>query len=130
MDVAGAAWTGEHHKKTRCKTSHDCKKRIFYSGGARTGMLIGYARGSKADGSQLLDLQRDALIDAGVAAERIYEHHASERKDRRPGLDAGLKALHPGNALVVWKLDRLGRDLKNLTDLRGEGISASAVAGR
>lgn len=40
-------------------------------------MLIGYARVSKADGSQLLDLQRDALVDAGVAADRIYEDKAS-----------------------------------------------------
>ena len=55
-------------------------------------MLIGYARVSKADGSQLLDLQRDALIDAGVAAQRIYEDRASGRKDHRPGLNAGLKA--------------------------------------
>ena len=57
-------------------------------------MLIGYARVSKADGSQLLDLQRDALIDAGVAEQRIYEDRASGRKDHRPGLEAGLKALH------------------------------------
>ena len=51
-------------------------------------MLIGYARVSKADGSQLLDLQRDALIDAGVVADRIYEDRASGRKDHRPGLDS------------------------------------------
>ena len=48
-------------------------------------MLIGYARVSKADGSQLLDLQRDALFDACVAAERVYEDRASGRKDHRPG---------------------------------------------
>ena len=64
-------------------------------------MLIGYARVSKADGSQLLDLQRDALIDAGVAEERIYEDLASGRKDHRPGLDACLKALQPGNTFIV-----------------------------
>ena len=46
-------------------------------------MLIGYARVSKADGSQLLDLQRDALLDAGVATERIYEDRASGRRERR-----------------------------------------------
>ena len=77
-------------------------------------MLIGYARVSKADGSQLLDLQRDALIDAGVAEERIYEDLASGRKDHRLGLKSCLKALQPGNTFVVWKLDRLGRDLKHL----------------
>ena len=75
-------------------------------------MLVGYARVSKVDGSPLLDLQRDALLDVGVAAERIYEDRASGRKDHLPGLGACLKALQPGNTFVVWKLDRLGRDLK------------------
>ena len=56
-------------------------------------MLIGYARVSKADGSQLLDLQRDALLGTGIAEERIYEDRASGRRDHRPGLDACLKAL-------------------------------------
>jgi DNA invertase Pin-like site-specific DNA recombinase len=72
---------------------------------------------SKADGSQLLDLQRDALLAAGVAPERLYEDRASGRRDDRPGLAACLKALQPANTLVVWKLDRLGRDLKHLVDL-------------
>ena len=96
-------------------------------------MLIGYARVSKADGNQLLDLQRDALLDAGVAAERIYEDRASGRKDHRPGLDACLKALQPGNTFVVWKLDRLGRDLKHLVStveaLRERGVGLWVLAG-
>ena len=96
-------------------------------------MLIGYARVSKADGSQLLDLQRDALIDAGVAEQRIYEDRASGRKDHRPGLEAGLKALQPGNTFVVWKLDRLGRDLKHLVstvdELRDRGVGLRVLAG-
>ena len=96
-------------------------------------MLIGYARVSSADGSQLLDLQRDALIDAGVAAERIYEDRASGRKDHRPDLDAGLRALRPGNTFVVWKLDRLGRDLKHLVstvdELRERGVGLRVLAG-
>ncbi len=96
-------------------------------------MLIGYARVSKADGSQLLDLQRDALVDAGVAADRIYEDKASGRKDHRPGLDACLKALQPGNTFVVWKLDRLGRDLKHLVatvdELRDRGVGLRVLAG-
>ena len=79
-------------------------------------MLIGYMRVSKADSSQLLDLQRDALIDAGVEEERIYEDLASGRHDHRPGLEACLKALQPGNTFVIWKLDRLGRDLKHLVN--------------
>ena len=77
-------------------------------------MLIGYIRVSKRDGSQVLDLQRDALAAAGVDASRIYADLASGRQDDRPGLSSCLKALQPGNTLVVWKLDRLGRDLKHL----------------
>ena len=96
-------------------------------------MLIGYARVSKADGSQLLDLQRDALIDAGVAADRIYEDRVSSRKDYRPGLEACLKALQPGNTLTVWKLDRLGRDLRHLVamvdDLRSRDVGLKVLAG-
>ena len=95
-------------------------------------MLIGYARVSKADGSQLLDLQRDALLDAGVAMERVHEDRASGRKDHRPGLDACLKALQPGNTFVVWKLDRLGRDLKHLVstvdELRARGVGLRVLA--
>lgn len=80
-------------------------------------MLIGYIRVSKNDGSQNLDLQQDALLNAGVEEEYIYRDLASGRKDSRPGLEACLKALQPGNTLVVWKLDRLGRDLKHLVNL-------------
>ena len=96
-------------------------------------MLIGYARVSKADGSQLLDLQRDALLDAGVDEERLYEDRASGRMDHRPGLEACLKALQPGNTFVVWKLDRLGRDLKHLVttvdELRARGVGLRVLAG-
>lgn len=79
--------------------------------------LIGYARVSKTDGSQVHDLQRDALVKAGILPEHIYEDAASGRRDNRPGLDACLKALRAGDALVVWKLDRLGRDLRHLVNL-------------
>ena len=96
-------------------------------------MLFGYARVSKADGSQLLDLQRDALIEAGVDAERIYEDKASGRKDHRPGLDVCMKTLQPGNSLVIWKLDRLGRDLRHLVatvdGLRERGIGLRVLSG-
>lgn len=96
-------------------------------------MLIGYVRVSKSDGSQTLDLQRDALLRVGVLAERIYEDLASGRKDARPGLDACLKALQPGNTLVIWKLDRLGRDLKHLVslvdDLRQRKVGLRVLAG-
>src|SRR3984893_16739243 len=79
-------------------------------------MLIGYMRVSKADGSRSTDRQRDALRAAGVATRRLYEDRASGRLDARPGLDATLKALRRGDTLVVWKLDRLGRNLRHLVN--------------
>jgi DNA invertase Pin-like site-specific DNA recombinase len=79
-------------------------------------MLIGYIRVSKNDGSQTTDPQRDALIAAGIDPKNIYEDFASGKSDARPGLDAALKALRQGDILVVWKLDRLGRDLKHLVN--------------
>jgi DNA invertase Pin-like site-specific DNA recombinase len=77
-------------------------------------MQIGYMRVSKADGTQTLDLQKDALLAAGIQPNDLYEDLASGRRDDRPGLAACLKALRPGDTLVVWKLDRLGRDLRHL----------------
>lgn len=79
-------------------------------------MLIGYARVSKADGSQTTDLQRDALLAEGVKDEYIYQDHASGKNDDRPGLANCLKSLRNGDTLVVWKLDRLGRDLRHLVN--------------
>ena len=72
-------------------------------------MLVGYMRVSKADGSEIFDLQRDALFAAGVKRRHLYEDRASGKKDNRPGLEGCLKALREGDTLVVWKLDRLGR---------------------
>ena len=77
-------------------------------------MLVGYMRISKADGSQATDLQLDALVEAGVDPEQVYEDEASGAKDDRPGLAACLKALRKGDTLVIWKLDRLGRSLPHL----------------
>jgi len=96
-------------------------------------VLIGYMRVSKADGSQTLDPQRDALLAAGVPGDRLYEDLASGRHDARPGLTACLKALQPGNTLVVWKLDRLGRDLKHLVttvdELRTREVGFKVLTG-
>jgi DNA invertase Pin-like site-specific DNA recombinase len=78
--------------------------------------LIGYMRTSKADGSQVLDLQRDALTAAGVKSSRLYQDQVSGKKDDRPGLDACLKSLREGDTLIVWKLDRLGRNLRHLVN--------------
>ncbi|MGO7911765.1 recombinase family protein [Rhizobium ruizarguesonis] len=98
------------------------------------GELIGYMRVSKADGSQLLDLQKDALLSGGVGAEFIYKDLASGTKDDRPGLNACLKALRPGDTLVVWKLDRLGRDLRHLVntvdDLSKQGVGFRVLSGQ
>jgi DNA invertase Pin-like site-specific DNA recombinase len=97
-------------------------------------MLVGYARVSKADGSQVLDLQRDALIAAGVDAGHIYEDMLSGTRDDRPGLAACLKALRSGDTLVVWKLDRLGRSLHHLVntvkDLSDRGVAFKVLTGQ
>lgn len=96
-------------------------------------VLVGYVRVSKSDGSQTLAPQLDALLAAGVEENRIYEDLASGRKDDRPGLNACLKALQPGNTLVIWKLDRLGRDLKHLIttvdDLHTRGVGLKVLTG-
>src|SRR5262249_28068338 len=85
-------------------------------------MLIGYARVSTYD--QNLDLQRDALQKAGC--EHIYSDTISGSKAERKGLEEALAYLRPGDTLVVWKLDRLGRSLKHLietvNELHGRGI--------
>ena len=95
-------------------------------------MLIGYMRVSKADGSQVLDLQRDALIGGGFIR-HLYEDHASGKRDDRPGLDACLKSLRKGDTLVAWKLDRIGRDLRHLVnlvhDLTKRGVGLRVLAG-
>jgi DNA invertase Pin-like site-specific DNA recombinase len=75
-------------------------------------MLIGYARVSTTD--QNLDLQKDALSAAGC--ERLFTDTASGAKAERPGLAQALKECRPGDALVVWKLDRLGRSLPHLVE--------------
>ena len=97
-------------------------------------MLVGYVRVSKADGSQTTDLQRDAMLAAGVDPERIYEDHASGAKDDRPQLAACLKGLREGDTLVVWKLDRLGRNLRHLVtivdDLTDRDIGLKVLTGQ
>ena len=97
-------------------------------------LMLGYMRVSKADGSQTTDLQRDALLTAGVEPERIYEDHASGKRDNRPGLDACLKALRENDVLTIWKLDRLGRDLRHLVntvhDLTKRGVGLKVLTGQ
>ena len=98
-------------------------------------MLIGYMRAGKADDTRAMDPQRDALLSAGAGPERLYEGHASGKHDGRPGLEACLGGLCPGDTLVAWKLDRLGRDLRHLVGLvhglagRGVGLRVLASEG-
>jgi DNA invertase Pin-like site-specific DNA recombinase len=73
-------------------------------------MLIGYARVSTDD--QNLNLQRDALKQAGCT--KIYEDRLSGTAVARPGLERALEVARTGDVLVVWRLDRLGRSLKDL----------------
>jgi DNA invertase Pin-like site-specific DNA recombinase len=79
-------------------------------------MLIGYARVSTQD--QNLELQRDALAKAGC--HKVFEDKLSGARGDRPGLSKILELLRNGDTLVVWKLDRLGRSVKQLVDLVGE----------
>jgi len=96
-------------------------------------MLIGYVRVSKTDGSQSTDLQHDALLAEGVKDEYIYQDHASGKRDDRPGLKNCLKALREGDTLIIWKLDRLGRDLRHLVntvhDLTARNIGLKVLTG-
>ena len=80
-------------------------------------MLVGYMRVSSDSDRQTTDLQRDALIAAGVDSRHLFEDHASGAKDDRPGLSKALAFVKPGDVLVVWKLDRLGRSLSHLLSI-------------
>ena len=77
-------------------------------------MLIGYMRVSTDNDRQSTDLQRDALLAAGVDARHLFQDYASGARDDRPGLAKALEYLQSGDVLVVWKLDRLGRSLPHL----------------
>jgi DNA invertase Pin-like site-specific DNA recombinase len=99
---------------------------ISTSDGAR---LVGYARVSTE--GQDLALQIDALRNHGVANDLIFTDKASGAKHDRPGLDACFKALCPGDVLLVWRLDRLGRSVRHLVtlidDLRDRGVGFRSV---
>ncbi len=94
-------------------------------------MLIGYMRVSTAD--QSLDLQRDALLAAGAAEDRIYHDVCSGRAVERPGLARALDVARDGDALVAWKLDRIGRSLPHVVglvgDLQKRGVGLKVLTG-
>jgi DNA invertase Pin-like site-specific DNA recombinase len=79
-------------------------------------MRIGYARVSTED--QTLDLQRDALKRA--KCRQVYVEYATGKNTERPQLESCLKSLRQGDTLVVWRLDRLGRNLADLVRLIAE----------
>ena len=85
-------------------------------------MLVGYMRVSTAE--QNLALQRDAL--EGVGCDRLYEDTCSGAVTDRPGLTKALDQLRSGDALVVWKLDRIGRSLGHVVELVG-GLQAKGI---
>lgn len=97
-------------------------------------MKIGYTRVSKPNGSQSLNLQIDALLEAGVSKENIYHEKVSGIKEERPELAQCIKALRSGDILVVWKLDRLGRSLRHLINivenLTSKGVGLRILTGK
>src|ERR1039457_3189669 len=80
-------------------------------------MLVGYMRVSSESDRQTTNLQRDALMAAGVDSRHLFEYHAAGAKDDRPGLADALAFVRPSDVLVVWKLDRLGRSLSHLLSI-------------
>ena len=97
-------------------------------------MLVGYMRVSKADGSQTVELQRDALLAAGIDADQPLRRPRL-RTPRRPPRPRGLpQGAAEGDTLVVWKLDRLGRNLHHLVntvhDLTARGVGLKVLTGQ
>ncbi|HEQ3529415.1 MULTISPECIES: recombinase family protein [Bacillus cereus group] len=90
-------------------------------------MKVGYVRVSTID--QNLDLQIDALKSYGC--DKIFQDKLSGVKDKRPGLEEALQYVRPGDSLVVWRLDRLGRTMRHLiqivNELNERGISFYSV---
>src|SRR3954454_6418654 len=92
------------------------KQRPSYRLRARAApVLIGYMRVSSSDDRQVVDLQLDALLAAGVGERQLHQDKQSGGRDDRAGLKTCLAGLRAGDVLVVWKLDRLGRSLSHLS---------------
>jgi DNA invertase Pin-like site-specific DNA recombinase len=91
--------------------------------------LIGYARVSTQE--QDLNLQLDALEKAGCSKDKIFVDKISGSKAERPGLEKCLAAIQPGDTLLVWRLDRLGRSMVHLIslieDLRSKKIGFKSI---
>jgi len=96
----------------------------------QNGRLVGYARVSTDD--QDLTLQLDALVQHGVPHYLIFTDKLSGASSDRPGLSECLKAVREGDTLVVWRLDRLGRSMRDLVtlieDLRQRGVGFRSIS--
>lgn len=94
-----------------------------------TGKLIGYARTSRQD--QCLDLQINAMKIAEIDDKNIFQEQVSALSEKRPQFDLALKRCRKGDTLVVWKLDRLGRTVKQLidtvNDLKARGVDFKSL---
>ena len=97
-------------------------------------MLVGYMRVSTDADCQVFDLQRDALLAAGVDGRHLFEDRVSGSRDTRDGLSKALAFLQAGDCLVVWKLDRLGRSLPHLlatvNELKTRGVGFMSLTER
>ena len=93
------------------------------------GKFIGYARTSRED--QCLDLQINALKIAEIDDKNIFQEQVSALSEKRPQFDLALKRCRKGDTLVVWKLDRLGRSVKQLidtvNDLKARGVDFKSL---
>ncbi len=110
------------HDKT-CRNGLVCGKLL----GEVLRMLVGYMRVLTEGDRQVMDLQRDALLAAGVDEQHLFEDRSSGSRGDRQGLAKALALVRPEDCLVVWKLDRLGRSLPHLlttvTDLKRRGVA-------
>ena len=90
-------------------------------------MLVRYMRVPSDNDRQTADLQRNALLAAGVAPRHLFADKASGARDDRPGLQQALDYVRPGDCLVGWKLDRLGRLrsplFRIITTLQAQGVA-------
>ena len=95
------------------------------------GVKVGYMRVSTSDGRQSFDMQETALLKAGVSPNKIYKDMESGAKTNRTELNYMLKSLNPGDTVVVWKLDRLGRDFRQMVmtidDLKKMGVKIDSL---
>ena len=96
------------------------------------GTLIGYARVSTAD--QSVQMQINALTKAGVERDNIFSENKSGAKRNRPALAKAMRAVQPGDTLVVWKLDRLARSMRDflniLEELESKGVEFRSITDR